>query len=61
MYVLLLQSDAAAPSLLEIDQLFEGQAIPPELVQLTEDLEMTAGINSVRAHVHAKQHQTLEQ
>ena len=58
---LLLQSDAVAHSLLEIDQLFEGEAIPTELVELTEELEVTAGIKSVRAQVHANQHQTLAQ
>jgi hypothetical protein len=59
--VLLFQGGAAAHSLLEIEQLFEGEAIPTELVRLTEELEMTAGSNSVRAQVHANQHQTLEQ
>jgi hypothetical protein len=52
---------AAAHSLEEIDQLFEQEAIPTELVELTKELDMTAGAKSIREQAHAKQHQILEQ
>ena len=56
-----LQTGAAAHSLQEIDRLFEDEAIPTELVELTKELEMTAGARTIREQAHAKQHAVLEQ
>jgi hypothetical protein len=61
MVFLVLQTDAAAHSLQEIDRLFGDEAIPAELVELTNELDMTAGARTVREQAHAKQHEILEQ
>lgn len=61
MAFLLVQTDAAAHSLEEIDRLFEGEAIPAEVVEVTKELDMTAGVRTVREQAHAKQHQILNQ
>jgi hypothetical protein len=61
MTLAVLQTGAAAHSLHEIDRLFEGEAIPTELVELTKELDMTAGAKTIREQVHAKQHAVLEQ
>jgi len=52
---------ATAHSLEEVQQVFEQEPISPELVELTKELEMTAGMKSLREQVHAQQHQILEQ
>jgi hypothetical protein len=52
---------ASAHSLEELDRLYEDEPIPPELVELTKDLNMTAGAKSVREQIHEKQHHVLEQ
>ena len=52
---------AAAHSLEEVKEVFEHEAISPELVDLTKELDVTAGMKSVREQVHAKQHHILEQ
>jgi hypothetical protein len=59
--VLLRMTAASGHGLDEIDRLFEGEPIPSELVELTSELDMTAGAKSVREQVHDKQHQILEQ
>ena len=59
--VLLQAAGTAAHSLKEIDQLFEEEAIPAELVELTKELEATAGAKSIREEVHARQHDVLDQ
>jgi hypothetical protein len=61
MTLAVLQPGAAAHSLQEIDRLFEDEAIPTELVELTKELDMTAGARSIREQFHAKQHAVLEQ
>jgi hypothetical protein len=53
-------SVASAHSLAEIDRLFEDEPIPPELIELTKNLDMTAGAKSIREHAHDKQHELLE-
>ena len=52
---------AAAHSLQEINRLFGDEAIPTELVELTKDLDMTAGVKTIREQLHAKQHTVLAQ
>jgi hypothetical protein len=52
---------ASAHSLDELDRLYGDEPIPPELVELTRELNMTAGAKSIREQVHEKQHQVLEQ
>jgi len=52
---------AAAHSLKEVQQAFEQESISPELVEVTKELEITAGMKSVREQVHARQHHILEQ
>jgi hypothetical protein len=59
--VFLQPAGATAHSLKEIDQLFEEEAIPAELVELTKELEVTAGAKSIREEVHARQHDILQQ
>jgi hypothetical protein len=54
-------SGATAHSLKELDQLFEHEALPTELIELTKEMETTAGMKSVREETHAKQHQLLDQ
>lgn len=61
MRLLVLQAGAAAHSLQEIDRLFEDEAIPAELVDITKELDMTAGAKTVREQVHARQHELLAQ
>ena len=61
MTLTMLPMDAAAHSLQEINRLFGDEAIPTELVELTKDLDMTAGAKTIREQVHAKQHTVLEQ
>lgn len=57
----MLPTDAAAHSLQDISRLFGDEAIPTELVELTKDLDMTAGAKTIREQVHAKQHAVLQQ
>jgi hypothetical protein len=59
--VLLRMTAASGHGLDEINRLFEGEPIPSELVELTSELDMTAGAKSVREQVHAKQHEILAQ
>ena len=54
-------TSAAAHSLEEVKQVFEQESISPELVEVTKEVEMTAGMKSVREQVHARQHHILEQ
>ena len=61
MAFLVFQIDAVAHSLEEIDRLFEDEAIPAEVVEVTKELDMTAGARTVREQAHTKQHQILMQ
>jgi hypothetical protein len=61
MTVAMLPTETVAHSLQEINRLFGDEAIPAELVELTKDLEMTAGAKTIREQVHAKQHTVLAQ
>ncbi len=54
-------TSAAAHSLEEVKQVFEQESISPELMEVTKEMEMTAGMKSIREQVHAKQHHILEQ
>jgi hypothetical protein len=57
----MLHTVATAHSLQEIDRLFEDEAIPAELVELTKELDMTAGAKTIREQAHSKQHAVLEE
>jgi hypothetical protein len=59
--LLVVTGAATAHSLQEIDRLFEEEAVPTELVEVTKELDMTAGVKTVREQVHARQHELLEQ
>ncbi len=52
---------AAGHSLEEVQQVFEQESIPPDLVEVTQELETTAGMKSIREQIHAKQHHILQQ
>jgi hypothetical protein len=52
---------ASAHGLDEIERLFGGESIPTELVELTRELNATAGAKSIREQAHLKQHEILEQ
>jgi hypothetical protein len=49
--VLCRTTGAAAHSLKEVQQAFEQESISPELVEVTKELEITAGMKSVREQV----------
>ena len=51
---------AVAHDLKELREAFEQEPIPRELMDVTKELEMTAGMNSLREQAHAKQHQLLK-
>ncbi len=52
---------AVAHDLKELREAFEQEPIPPELVEITKEVDMTAGMRSLREQAHAKQHQLLKE
>ena len=54
-------TDAVAHHLKELREAFEQEPIPPELMEITKELEMTRGMRSLREQTHAKQHQLLKE
>jgi hypothetical protein len=58
--LLAIHSPASAHTLTDLTELFEGEPVPDELVDLTHQLDATAGMNSFRAQAHDRQHQLLE-
>ena len=54
-------TDAVAHGLKELREAFEQEPIPPELMEVTKELENTAGMKSIREQAHAKQHQLLKE
>ena len=52
---------AAAHSMDEIQQTFAPGPVPKELLEATQQLEVTAGQKSTREDAHHKQHSLLEQ
>lgn len=44
-----------------ISEAFPRGPVPPELIEATREFESTAGMNSLRAEAHAKQHRLLQQ
>ena len=54
-------TDAVAHGLKELREAFEQEPIPPELMEVTKELENTAGMKSIREQAHAKQHHLLKE
>ena len=54
-------TDAVAHGLKELREAFEQEPIPPELMEVTKELEEMAGMSSLRGQAHAKQHQLLKE
>ena len=46
-------TDAVAHGLKELREAFEQEPIPPELMEVTKELEETAGMSSIRGQAHA--------
>lgn len=52
---------AGAHDLKELQKAFEQEPIPPELMEVTKEVEMTAGMKSLREQAHTKQHGLLKE
>jgi len=52
---------AVAHDLKELREAFGQEPIPPELMEITKEVDMTAGMKSLREQAHAKQHQLLKE